>query len=588
MKFEDYFQPANVIKLLCKYRAKVALDRHKSHLLADISKSKKTIEDFKKKCLTPNEITKLLPPRRKWYKPNKDERAKFASSQKLQEYAINKTIKTEGLRIKSNITTKPDWYIGLDEFLKRINERISNPSKESIKQPKIVAILKENTPSCKECRPISLYDDLEDKIIISQTAKYLTDLFDPYFLDCSYAFRSVKGKKSPVTHHDTILKLCEYRSRHQSEDVYASECDIQKFYDCLNHIEILNAFDEFQKRNHVIVHPSAVTFFKQYLDSYSFSKDVYPLNKSGYFKDKLLGCNFKWVEEELLTSFYPEQKEIGLSNLKIGVPQGGAISCFISNLLLHSVDEGVIDKDDKELLYLRFCDDMVILHSNKAKCENALERYKSKIKELKILIHEPQSFDEYSKQFWGKKLKSKKPYKWGARSKGEPCVPWLSFVGYNIKYDGSIRVRWKSIKKELKKQKEESKTVLTALNLDKSSLNATSKKSKRQQVFALQQRLISMSVGRISIFEERSQTLCWVNGFRALNGSKTALRQLRILDTNRTKVVKDFKKKLSKLTNPTIKPDIFNKSNLKFFGAPFSYHAFLRKKIVSRENNNPI
>jgi len=578
MTFADYFHPENVIKLLCKYRVKHATSRHKLHLLADVSQAEKTIDDFKTKGTIPSDLLKLLPARRQWYKPKIEERRKFSSSQKLQEYAIRKTIRTVHIKSKAESFVKPGWYIELDNFLKRIKLRIANPSEQCIQSPLIVPIRKEKTFLCKECRPISIFTNLEDKIIITLTAKYLTDLFDPYFLDSAYAFRSTRVNKTVRTHHDTIEKINEYRSNHTNEDIFVSECDIQKFFDCLNHEDVINAFEGFQEQNGIVVDPAASQFFKQYLDSYSFSQKVYPWNNNGYFKDKLDGCSFKWVEAELIRDFYPEHRDATLINLKIGVPQGGAISCFISNLFLHSVDNAVSDTNDKDLLYLRFCDDMVILHTSRDKCEAALERYQNAIKKLRILVHPPIEFEKYSKDFWCKKRKSKKPYKWGPRSKDKPVVPWLSFVGYNIKYDGSIRVRRKAFEKEIKKQREQGDLVLKALMQNRKSLNDTSRKARGQQVIALESRLISMSVGRINPFEDRIQTLCWTNGFKALNPSTTAFRQLRMLDANRTRVIRDFEKKLTKLTLPVLNPDLTNKQRLKFFGSPFSYHNFLRKK----------
>ena len=64
------------------------------------------------------------------------------------------------------------------------------------------------------CRPLSLFA-LKDRIILSLTNKYLTRLFDNYFRDCSYAFRSKKNKENTkiVNHHDCIKDILEYRKK---------------------------------------------------------------------------------------------------------------------------------------------------------------------------------------------------------------------------------------------------------------------------------------------------------------------------------------------------------------------------------------
>ncbi len=403
----------------------------------------------------------------------------------------------------------------MSDFVEVIHDRIKRPEDFPISTPEIKPIKKDNTKACKECRPISL-NNLQDRVIISLTAKYFTELFDDYFLDCSYAFRAVKmvdGSKLVRTHHSAIEKIIEYRRLNISNKIFAAECDIQKFFDCVNHDLVLEALDSLSKEKDCHINATAYVLFKQYLNSYSFSSDVFPKNDTEYFdRFHLSGAKFKWVLNELKDSFYSSLvKESGnnLERLRIGVPQGGALSCFISNLLLHTVDKMVINQNDKDLLYLRFCDDMVILHTDKEKCESALIRYKEAIIGAKLLIHEPKEIHEYSKSFW--KEKSKKPYEWGQVNSDKSKVPWLAFVGYQIKYNGDTRVRKKSFIKEKRKQKEQCNEVLHALNhhKDEENINIISKKSKRQHLFALENRLISMSVGRIKLYDESFvQSLC--------------------------------------------------------------------------------
>jgi hypothetical protein len=564
--------------------------RHKIHLLADISSSEKTINDFNEKAKIPDELAKLFPSRRQWYRPRLEERKQFSDSQKLNEFALLKTISTTHIRAKDQYLEAPDWYVNLAAFIKNIHSRINVPDSSQIKKPIIKAIKKENTKLCKECRPISLYD-FEDRIIISLTAKYFTELFDDIFLDSSYAFRAVKkiGKTKIVkTHHDTINKIIDYQKERKEKTIYAAECDIQKFFDCVNHDLVLNLLKEYSAEHNISLNENALTIFKQYLNSYSFSNLVFPLNDSDYFKNNNLeGAKFKWVLNELRNEYYTNsENHPNLENLRIGVPQGGALSCFISNLLLHAVDKMVEDPNDNELLYLRFCDDMILLHTDKQKCQNALERYEKEIKKLNLLIHTPQEINVYSKTFW-LKTKSKSPYCWASKKDVKSNVPWLAFVGYQIKYDGSIRIRKRSFQKELKKQNDECSQILKALNRYRkhTNLNEISKKSRRQQLFALENRLISMSVGRVRLYEkDKAQNLCWTNGFKALNSNQTSMKQLKLLDKSRTKHLYEVKKMLKELTRPTDNPDKNVSRKKIFFGAPYSYYYFIHKQNMELPN----
>jgi hypothetical protein len=377
-------------------------------------------------------------------------------------------------------------------------------------------------------------------------------------------------------------KSLNTESENNDREIFVTECDIQKFFDCVNHSLIVRTLENFVSKYKIVLNQNAKEIFIQYLESYSFSKNVFPLNNTDYFKNRRMeGAYFKWHPEILKKQFYDlKEYDSNLENLEIGVPQGGALSCFISNLLLHSVDESVLNTNRKDILYLRFCDDMIILHTDKGQCEKGLERYKDAIKKLKLLIHEPQEITNYSKTFW--KTKSKRPYKWASKQFMGSNVPWLAFVGYQIKYDGSIRVRKKSFEKEKRKQVKECEQVLKALNLyrNKKAVNMISKKSKYQQIFALESRLISMSVGRVKLYETTSaQSRCWTNGFKALMMNRTIIKQLKILDTWRTKNLYNVKKELKNLEKPVEKIKFSNKKF--FYGAPFSYHNFILKQKSS-------
>jgi hypothetical protein len=576
-QFHSYFHPENILKLLCKYRMKYAMKKHKLHLLADISSSEKTIRSVQDQCNVPIDLSSILPSRRNWYRPNRKERERFNDSQKLQQYALYKTISTIHIKAKDKTYAPPEWYNELNQFIKEIQTRANNPRSNTIKSPSPFPIKKENKKECKECRPLALYD-LQDRIIISLTAKYFTELFDEYFSDSSYAFRAVRldeEKRIALTHHDTIERILKFKADNVGKDIFAAECDIKKFFDCVNHDLVIDVLDKFILKNAIILNVNAKEIFIQYLKSYSFSRDVYPLQYTTHFTEfKIEGGYYKWIHEELDAEFYQLHNGLELKDVNIGVPQGGALSCFISNLFLHSVDEIVNSGTDSNLLYLRFCDDMVILHTDISQCKAALERYEAGIKSLKLQIHTPELITEYSKKFWN--TKSKSPYKWDSTISHKANVPWLSFVGYQIKFDGSIRVRKNSVRKEMKKQSEECDKVLRSLNHSspKGDINDVSKKSRRQQLFALENRLISMSVGRVKLYDKFiDQSLCWTNGFKAINTNVTSVKQLKLLDKNRSKQLFKVKKKLFGLVKPSENPEV--EKGKFYFGSPYSYHNFL-------------
>ena len=109
---------------------------------------------------------------------------------------------------------------------------------------------------------------------------------------------------------------------------------------------------------------------------------------------------------------------------------------------------------------------MIIMHPDKSICVNALEIYKTSIEDNYLLYHTPKKIINYSIQknaiaFW--KSKSKEPFFWGNKHAGEENIPWVAFVGYQIRYDGKIRIRKDSLQKEIKKQGKEINRVHKAL-----------------------------------------------------------------------------------------------------------------------------
>lgn len=584
--FQTYFSDYQIIRLLCKYRIKYAKQRHKVHLMRDISLHSSTLELLLSKRLEcPAELSQMLPPRRQWKRINEKDRKNFESSTNINIESLRRTVLTVHIKVAASEISPPIWYERLSNFIKTIQERINFISSEPIKKPQIIPVKKENRRDCKKFRPISLYS-LPDRIIIGQTARYLTNVFDQQLLDCSYAFRAVKKDKPATSHHDTVDHIIAFKNKFRGESFFVAECDIKKFFDCVNHQRIKNIFTHFvrdAKEYYPNYDDRATTFFNQYLDSYAFNLDVYPLKNSDFFlKLELSGGEFEWPEHLLKEKFYGNL----INDLRIGVPQGGALSCLIANLLLHNVDQAVLNFENKEDQgYFRFCDDMILITVNKEVCNSALQRYISAIKKNFLLTHEPKEIGKYGKDFYNTDIsKSKSPYRWSPHKYMDIASPWISFVGYQIRHDGSIRVRQKSMRKEIDKQKKELFEVLRALNhKDLTKINFHSRKSLKQQLSALEHRLIAMSVGKTQLHNYKSlhPSMCWTNGFKRLTHHAAAKTQLRRLDSKRNRQIFILKRKLSALNKQSDKIDpIIHRA--KFSGSPFSYFGFLAKKMKIR------
>lgn len=533
-------------------------------------------------------LQNLLPSRRKWAKLNKHERKDLYKDNLIRnEVRIYKTYKREDSRFRKGEDVER-WYKDLIKFCDKVRNQIEeiHVNKYAIQNPTINGIKKKVKNGVTIYRPIAVYG-IEDRIITSLVSKYLITTFDSYFFDCSYAFRSAKDGEEVRNHHDTISQIFKYKKRNKR--VWVSECDIEKFFDSVNHEHILKVLDDFilkLESDGVKIDKKARNIFVSYLKSFAFNKDVYPLNHNEeWFKDNNLAVGiFEWVEKKLVQKHGANY----VSNKRIGVPQGNAISCLIANLIMHNVDKNVLEVDEN-IFYIRFCDDMIIMHPDKTICNSALNIYKESIEENYLIYHRPKKILNYripknARDFWD--LKSKEPFFWGHKHAGEENVPWVAFVGYQIRYDGKIRVRKDSLKKEIKKQGKEINRIHKALGKtgkDMSDYSKYNRWSKRKMLKSAEERLIAMSVGKVTMYNHRNANnngLCWTNGFKKMDNNPIIKAQMRLLDRMRKRRVARLRKALPSdlKAKKKDKRKKLKQEDVIYFGGAFSYYNFIKYK----------
>lgn len=584
-KFEEFFKKENIIFYLCKLRAKYAKKRNKKHLIHLLTgeetynyhvKDSENHTDYEEKFI--DDLNKLFPSRRKWVNIGKLSRIDSTTGHRLTAVDKNLYSLLKTIRKYRKINSSEPFLQNLDTFIKDIQTSITDPN-YGVEKPTVYPKLKEKKKKKEEnkCRPISLFN-LKDRVILSLTNRYLTQLLDKYFEDCSYAFRSKKNVEgtSLLSHHDCIRAILKFKSENEGKDLWVVECDMQKFYDSVNHKIIREQFEilmqkvqeEFSETNF----SNPIHIFNSFLDCYCFNHDVLPLNADEKYWEShsIEKGRFEWVEEGLKAYYNDFITE------RIGIPQGGALSGLIANIVLNVADKEVLKT---KVFYARFCDDMIILHPEISECELAKDNYSRALHELQLVPHKfclatemkvPRMKHEKNLPetsfvpFWNKK--SKGPYKWAETSKDG--FPWIGFVGYEMNYRGGIRVRKRSLLKELKKQKE-------VVNAIKDAILKTRRKSFGTISESIIHRLVGMSVGRIELrnFHLSENEMCWKNGFRELKMNPHAVRQIKQLDRNRNKLYYDVLKFLDDLKEregniPNSDP---TSRQIVDFNKPFSY-----------------
>lgn len=589
--FLDYFNDNDIIFYLCRLRAKYAKQKNKKHLIHLLTNDDKynyhkndNIQLLKHEQDFQSSLNKLFPSRRKWMDLNRSSRFKKGSSQRLN--SIDKNIYSLMNTIKIYQKKEPDseFIINLNSFITDVKRSIQSPDFKisspyiypKAKNKKKLIELKEDEKNI--CRPISIFN-LKDRLILSFTNKYFTDLFDPYFENCSLAFRSGKHRDDAnqiINHHSAIKEIVKYKNKFNEIPLWVAECDMKKFYDTVNHKIIYEKFDVLNNKvlseNKEVDLSIPQNIFNKYLECYCFNYNVIKYNSDADYwkKHEIERGEFGWVNLDLKELEYYKD----IKDERIGIPQGGALSGLIANIVLDYVDKKVIKVP--ELFYIRFCDDMIMMHSNKDVCENGINDFRSGLNDLNLVPHEftkdltcerkkPCKFLPKLSlvPFW--KSKSKGPFKWDdIKNDG---FPWIGFVGYEIHYKGYVRVRKSSLENELRKQKEVINRISRAIRYGK-------RKSKGYIAESAIHRLIGMSVGRVELwnYKDIDNEMCWVNGFKELNLNQYSIKQLKQLDRSRSKLYYRFLKTLNDLSEDD---QFVKKTKIKQiigYNKPFSYY----------------
>jgi hypothetical protein len=584
MDIAPFFSNDKIFNVVKAIRLKMLDKRNKMHSDREMSHHSNTHFHKKRNYKGDDILYDILPPRRSWFKCGSDRRKELNSKERVK-FSLEQTfIKAKGdYKIGHDV---PDWYIRFLCFCDDIRTRLNDIDKYEFSTPQIIPVPKKKGVSNEsiDCRPLAQFN-LCDRIIIGLTARYFVNVLDSEFLDNSFAFRKTT-KHRQITHHDAFKEIIDYKTARSNQLIYVAEYDIKKFYDCVNHDVVLSHLSAIEERlatNNIIIDLIAKSILKKYLEVYSFNSNVYLKNDdpTWFLQRNIKSGKFPWEEGELKRHFYSTYSSI--NEIRIGVPQGGALSCIISNIVLDFVDRKVVNSTDQELLYVRYCDDMIIMHTQLDKCEQYANNYLRGIHESKLLTHVPQetvSSKPYSTEHWTSKAKPL--YIWGENTKLQKhVIPWVGFVGYQLRHDLSIRVRKDSIKKQKNKLKDEYKRVLKAINYHHihDRQGAHIRTNYKSIVRTFKSRLISLSIGKPhpKDFSIDKYEICWANGFRLIRYNSITKRQVADLDRTRTYYYHKIHKQIPKAKKKPMSFPEGTKFRDIYYGTPFSYYSIIKK-----------
>jgi len=508
---EQYFSDARIINQICKERVKQAVKQHDRQNIG-------RLVGCSNEPAPRHPFYNLMPPRRQW--------SAFRPRYRIDGlnpdlYALKKAV-----RILRHQNPELPWVIELNRYIRSIRERVFHSPSFAISPPRINYVLKKR--GGQEYRALCQYG-VDDNLILCLFANYLREKYDPMFSTSSFAFRAALNGQV-TTHHDAFTEIYNLKHNSGNRSLYVAECDIRGFFDTVDHSLALSAFREAAQR--VSLHPRAEVLFQAYLDCYSFPNNVLAEAEPRLRQSDPNG-HFKWPEPQLRAMHNTDPR-----GLRIGVSQGGAVSGIIANLIMDRADKCVEAEGARlgaDIHYYRFCDDMVLISPNLKHCKAVFGAYLNKLTELKLAYHEPEETCIYGKQHW--KHKSKAPYLWSGQ-KWFGCVPWVQFVGYQIRYDGLVRPRKEAVAKQCMKLVET--TNMLKYGLLQAMQRNPVQASQNQVLSSLKSKLVAQGVGRVKGYANGPRPMCWASGYRALHNKPIVDHALRSFDKARKKQLRRF------------------------------------------------
>lgn len=560
---EDYFSDKRIVALLCRKRLAVARLRRQQQFYSNaVGQVGQTVDRL------PDVFT-LLPPRRRWRRPLKARRI-AAGSDAPSVTASHLT--RQALATLRKTPQKYQWSRDLRAFIDSVRADALRWNQTIAYTPfdvKVIPKVQNNYHT--KCRVLALYS-LRNTVLASCFSAYFRNAIEPFLHPNCLAFRAApSAKNGPPRHHDAADRLAHFRdSFSDARPLWATECDIQGFFDAVSHRVVVQEVDSFCGRHSIKLDPRMGNFLASFLAGYSYTG--YASHRAKKF------LKFKGVDKAKIADPVKALADQQITSTDVhGIPQGSALSCILANIVLTSADEAVgrITSSGgsfkREGIYLRYCDDIVIVDHDKERCQAAIKAYLETLRRLYLPFHEPKSIGGYSAAFW--REKSKSPYLWSAQDSG---IPWLAFVGYQLHRDGRMRIRKDSVAKEAQKQAESVRNVMSRVA---TLVNLKGKPELPRAIsYKTMMHLVAIGVGYPAPRQcvPASNGVSWTRGFKALIGRPVELHALRRLDRSRAVHLRRLGATLRILENAeriqfpkSEEPD--GEFRLQYAGRPFAY-----------------
>jgi len=222
---------------------------------------------------------------------------------------------------------------------------------------------------------IIMSECMVDKVVNHLISKYvLFPLIEPQLIDTNVATRKHKGTKEALD----FMKKYVNKLKENHKNVYVLKCDIEKFFYSIDHEILLKKLDSMieDKEIYKLIEDMIRSTDNEYVNL--------KINKViANQKERIKNLKISNAEKALKIE---ELDHIPLYNKGKGLPIGNMTSQIMAIYYLNDLDHFIKEKL-KVKYYIRYMDDLVIIHHDKAYLKKCLEAISEEVKKVKLKIN---------------------------------------------------------------------------------------------------------------------------------------------------------------------------------------------------------
>ncbi len=273
----------------------------------------------------------------------------------------------------------------------------------------------------------------------------------------SLAFRT---KSPPLTHHDAVERILRFQDQHEASEKWVAEVDIRGFFDVVSHTVARRAVSRPSRSTAGgrATGLSRAAILEAYLDSYAFNTSGHDRAFEQARRQQRPGhdVDVPWPEVNCrLLALTPSVSasvfhRVARCRAFLRTP-----SSTMRTGLFRQLVKQTKQRRRPSCIFATAMTSFV-LPPVAEPCQRMIDAYTAALQNLQLPAHKllvfDRPYDRARERTEGWLLERKEQGSVSLVRSGPPgSVPWCAFVGYHVRFDGKLRVRPSSIRKEIEK-----------------------------------------------------------------------------------------------------------------------------------------